>query len=345
MSKSKGNIVNPWEAIERWGADTLRFWMYSVNQPGDSKSFDEKTVTEVANKVFNPFVNALAFYESYADADVAKEVKESTHVVDRWIRARFAQTAARMTAALDAYDLFTATRELREFIGDLSQWYVRRSRDRMRGGEDAQLALSTLRSILSDTAKLMAPFAPFTAEYVYRAVRVEGEPESVHLTSWPLATEVDEVLIEEMARVRALASQALQLRQKANTVVRQPLAKLSIPGKLSSELVEILAEEVNVKEVLAEQEEVSLDLDLTPELIREGDVRAFMRALADARKTMNLSPKDSVSVQVSENARTILEGTSISGTTSLTFDAPSDVPYAADLSTGKILFAVSLDAA
>ncbi|MDB5237124.1 MAG: isoleucyl-tRNA synthetase, isoleucyl-tRNA synthetase [Parcubacteria group bacterium] len=346
MSKSKGNIVNPWEAIERWGADTLRFWMYSVNQPGDSKSFDEKTVTEVANKVFNPFVNALVFYESYVDEkSTAGALNESTHVIDRWIRARFAQVASRMTLALDAYDLLTATRELREFVGDLSQWYVRRSRDRMRGGEDAQLALATLRSVLSDTAKLMAPFAPFTAEHAYRAVRRTDEPESVHLCDWPTPAASDEVLIEEMARVRALASQALQLRQKANIVVRQPLAKLSIPGKLSSELIAILAEEVNVKEVLTEQEDMTLDTVLTEALIKEGDVRAFMRALADARKTMELSPKDSVSVQVAEEARAILEGAQIAGMSSLSFAQLSDTPYTADLSTGKIAFTVSLDAA
>lgn len=350
MSKSKGNIVNPWDAIEKFGADALRFWMYSVNQPGDSKNFDEKTVTEVSNKVFNPFVNALAFYTSYVDEAGAPDAKEeSTHVVDRWIRARFAVAAERMTAALDAYDLFTATRELREFVGDLSQWYVRRSRDRMRGGEDAQLALGTLRSILSGTAKLMAPFAPFTAEYVYREVRLASEPESVHLTDWPkVSGEADLELIGEMERVRGLASQALQLRQKAGVVVRQPLARLSMPGGLSSELIEILAEEVNVKEVLTEQEEVALDTELTPELIREGDVRAFMRALADARKAMELSPKDSVSVLAAEEARAILDGAVIAGTSSLSFtpaDSLAGASYAADLSTGKVAFAVTLDAA
>lgn len=343
MSKSKGNVINPWDAIEKFGADTLRFWMYSVNQPGDSKNFDEKTVTEVANKVFNPFVNALAFYTSYVDEAGTISANESTHVVDRWIRARFAQAADRMTTALDAYDLFTATRELREFIGDLSQWYVRRSRDRMRGGADAQLALGTLRTILADTAKLMAPFAPFTAEHVYRAVRTESDPESVHLADWPTADTVDEALVDEMARVRTLASQALQLRQKANIVVRQPLAKLSVPGMLTSELIAILAEEVNVKEVLTEQEAVSLDTELTSELVREGDVRAFMRALADARKDMDLSPKDSVSVQVAEAGRAVLEGMPIAGASAVTF-AETDGPYSAELSLGKVAFSVTRDA-
>jgi isoleucyl-tRNA synthetase len=347
MSKSKGNIVNPWDAIEKFGADALRYWMYSVNQPGDSKNFDEKTVTEISNKVFNPFVNALAFYESYVSDDTMHVVDESTHVVDRWIRSRFAQTAERMTTALDAYDLFTATRELREFIGDLSQWYVRRSRDRMRGGADAALALATLRTTLADTAKLMAPFAPFTAEHVYRAVRRESDPESVHLTEWPTPRVEDEKLIEDMIRVRQLASQALQVRQKAGVVVRQPLARLSVPGSLTSELIELLAEEVIVKEVLTEQEEVALDTALTPELIREGDVRAFMRALADARKTMDLSPKDIVSVQVSDNATPVLEGASLPGTKALAFltaSALADAPYAAELSIGKVSFTVTCDA-
>jgi isoleucyl-tRNA synthetase len=352
MSKSKGNVINPWDAIEKFGADTLRFWMYSVNQPGDSKNFDEKTVAEVANKVFNPFVNALAFYESYVDENgAAGEVKESRHVVDRWILARFALAASRMTEALDAYDLFTATRELREFVGDLSQWYVRRSRDRMRSGEESALALATLRVILADTAKLMAPFAPFTAEHVYRAVRRDDESESVHLTDWPNGADLskeDTTLIDDMIRLRSLASQALQLRQKGGIVVRQPLAKLSVPGSLSSELIEILAEEVNVKEVLTEQEEVSLDTVLTPELIREGDVRAFMRALADARKDMNLSPKDVVNVQVAEEAKDILENLQLSGLKALAFvtaPALTDAPYTAELSIGKVPFTVSLNAA
>src|SRR6266481_2683327 len=164
------------------------------------------------------------------------------------------------------------------------------------------------------------------------------------ISDWPAGNEVDEELIEEMARVRALASRALQLRQKAGIVLRQPLASLSVPGMLSSELITVLAEEVQVKEVLTGQEEISLDFTLTPELIREGDVRAFMRALAEARKTMNLSPKDSVSVQVSEIARAVLEGTSVSGTSALTFAALADAPYAADLSLGKIAFVVSRDA-
>ncbi len=304
MSKSKGNVVEPMAAMDRFGADVLRFWMYSINQPGDSKNFDEKTVNEVANKVFNPFLNSLTFYESYGGNDVRSD-KQSEHVMDRWIRARFATTLSLVTEAIDRYDLFSATREIREFIGDFSQWYIRRSRDRMRSGEEAEPALATLRVILRDTAKMIAPFAPFAAEYVYLKVRSSDESESVHLSSWPLEGETDSLwqklsggshthddkLLTDMVHVRSLASEALMMRQKAGIKVRQPLAKLAAPGEISAELAELLKEEVNVKEVIGGATEMSLDTKLTPELVREGDVREFMRALADARKEKGLLAK------------------------------------------------------
>jgi isoleucyl-tRNA synthetase len=349
MSKSKGNVVEPMAAIERFGADTLRFWMYSVNQPGDSKNFDEKTVTEVANKVFNPFVNTLAFYETHRDSIlINQDAISMTHVMDRWIRARFARAAQIVTESTDRYDLFTATRELREFIGDLSQWYVRRSRDRMRSAKDSAEALATLRVILRDTSMLLAPFAPFTAEHVYQKVRLQDDPESVHLCAWPEAGAADMVLIEDMVRVRAIASEALMLRQKVGIKVRQPLAKLFIPtspsaegstvAELSSELLELIKEEVNVREIEYGGPEMRLDTELTPELVREGDVREFMRALADARKAEGFAAKDAVSVIVSEAAHEVLEGAVIQGIASLTF---GDVPpgsYSATLSFGTISF-------
>jgi isoleucyl-tRNA synthetase len=344
MSKSKGNVVEPMAAIERFGADTLRFWMYSVNQPGDSKNFDEKTVTEVANKVFNPLVNTLAFYESYASEGSGGSTAQGDHVMDRWIRARFARAAQVVTESTDRYDLFTATREIREFIGDLSQWYVRRSRDRMRSVndsvEDSAEALATLRIILRDTSKLLAPFSPFTAEHVYQKVRSSDEPESVHLSAWPETNEADMILIEAMTRVRAVASEALMLRQKIGIKVRQPLARLFIPAQetpLPLELLELIKEEVNVKEVVQDGSEMKLDTELTPELVREGDVREFMRALADARKDKGFSPKDTVSVIASENTRATLGDVSIAGVASLLFgDAPMD--YSAKLSFGEMNF-------
>ncbi|MDR3548093.1 MAG: class I tRNA ligase family protein [Candidatus Pacebacteria bacterium] len=354
MSKSKGNVVEPMAAMDKYGADTLRFWMYSVNQPGDSKNFDEKTVNEVANKVFNPFINSLTFYESYGNAGAGSEAK-SVHVMDRWIRARFARAVSVVTEAVDRYDLFSATREIREFIGDLSQWYVRRSRDRMRSGDDAAQALATLRTVLRDTAKLLAPFAPFSAEYVYLKVRTEDEPESVHLSSWPEVHEdsfwqklvggshKDEELLENMTRVRSLASEALMMRQKAGVKVRQPLGKLSIPGELPEEFAELLKEEVNVKEVMVEAAEMSLDTNLTPELVREGDVREFMRALADARKEKNLSPRDVVTLTVDEAAHELLGSVSMPGVSKVMAGSIVD-GFTVELSSSTARFTFTTDA-
>ncbi len=330
MSKSKGNVINPWEAMDEWGADTLRFWMYSVNQPGDSKNFDVKTVKESA-RALSWLENSAKFLELFADEETGKSPDSSAaspatgmQAIDRWMLARVEETVAQVTGHMDAYRPYEATRSLAGLFEDLSQWYVRRIRDRARDGDTA--ALSTLRETLRACVLMLAPFSPFLAEDLFQMLRTDADPESVHLAAWPEAMESREeekaaanrALIEDMARVRALASEALMLRQKAGVKVRQPLASVSVPGEISPELAAILAEEVNVKEVQAGADAVELDTELTPALVADGDERTFQRAVAEARKDEGFSPKDEVKVERRD-----------------------DGAHAAELSTGTVRFSLA----
>lgn len=347
MSKSKGNVIIPADAIARYGVDTLRFWMYYVNQPGDSKNFDEKTVKEAA-RVISWLDNSTKFYQLFANGSGSKG-KET--VLDRWMRVRTTDTVREVTSALDAYDLYRASRTVAGLVEDLSQWYVRRVRDRVRDGDAS--ALATLRQTLETCALLVAPLTPFIAEEVYRSVRTARMPESVHLATWPqekngllarMGMRIERQLVSNMARVRTLASEALMLRQKAGVKVRQPLASLSIPGALSKELQALLAEELNVKVVITGASELALDTTLTPELVKEGDVREFARAVADARKQIGCSPSDRVVVRVTAAGESILAGAQIPGVARISFDAPMDVPYRVEFSTGSAAFALLRDA-
>lgn len=346
MSKSKGNVVNPWDAIEQYGVDTLRFWMYSVNQPGDSKNFDDKTVKEAA-RVISWLDNSAKFYALFKDGSL----KAEKTAMDEWMDARVAATVREVTEAMDQYRVYEATRSVAHLIEDLSQWYVRRIRDRAREGDQA--ALATLRNALRSVALLMAPFAPFISEEVFQLVRTDSDAQSVHLSNWPQTKQgmlwtlqggksKEDRCISEMKRVRALASEALMLRQKANSKVRQPLARLSIPGSVSEGLAQILKEEVNVKHVEMNAAELELDTTLTPELVREGDVRAFMRAVAEARKEEGYEPKDVVQVTVSKEAENTLRGETFPGVREVSFGEGG--AYSAELSFGKVAFSLSSDA-
>ncbi|MDB5194214.1 MAG: isoleucyl-tRNA synthetase, isoleucyl-tRNA synthetase [Parcubacteria group bacterium] len=307
MSKSIGNILDPWELMNKYGVDTLRLWMYSVNQPGESKNFDERSVDEIQKRVFNLLDNVYSFYDLYRDFDCEKQQSEleNVHPLDAWIRIRQTELIDEMTKNLDAYKLLEPVRAYREFVDDLSTWYLRRSRDRIKNGDTN--AKQTLYFILKRLAKLLAPFAPFAAEDLYQKLRTADEPTSIHLADWPAAEGVSEAdrtrVLERMKETRRLASLGLEARSKANMKIRQPLAELRIKSELPEAYLDILKEELNVKSVVVDSnlsEDVLLDTVLTSELLEEGNVRDLVRAIQDMRKEKGLKPGDLMTYAVPE---------------------------------------------
>ena len=312
MSKSLGNIVDPWSQIEKYGVDTLRLWMYSVNQPGDSKNYDEKTVAELHNKFFNTFYNVLAFYELYRDTTLETDAfsYNSSHVLDQWIIARQNELIGQMTQYLDNYKLFEPVRLMRDFIDDLSTWYLRRTRERLKDG-DAD-AKRTLYRVLKNFTLLMAPLAPFAAEDIWQKIKTNTDVESVHLALWPTlvltenSTEdfVTLSIIKQMDSVRQIVRAGLEARQKVGIKVRQPLQSITVSAymlgekdiELGEEYFEIIKDELNIKEIIAshDTETVQLDTTITPELKREGQYRELVRAIQDLRKTTGLMPEDRI---------------------------------------------------
>ncbi|MBI2100962.1 MAG: class I tRNA ligase family protein [Candidatus Vogelbacteria bacterium] len=357
MSKSVGNVVDPWLMIERFGADALRFWLYSVNQPGDAKNFDEAGVNEIIKKVINPLLNIVSFYELYPVRNEASNGvygrREKTvmppaagRALDEWISALLDRLIGEVTEKLEHYRVTEAARALRDFITDLSQWYVRRSRDRFRGGDSAEQAQATavLGLALRQLAKLLAPFMPFLAEEIYQKLRQSADPDSVHLTDWPDTKNLklkakSSKLLRDMLEVRRVASLGLEARARAGIKVRQPLLELAVRGgnDFNQALIDLIKDEVNVKAVVWREDlpaSVVLDTSLTPELKRVGDLRELVRRIQALRKQNGFRPGEPATLRVAAGhpARSLIEqeAESLKKSASLNrieFDHSADVPF------------------
>ena len=310
MSKSLQNYPDPMELANRVGVDALRYYLLSSPVVhGEDLSVSEKEILELQRKNIGRLHNVLAMYVTYADG--TKASSDSTNVLDRWILARLNLTIRDITTGYISYELDKATRPIEGLIDDLSVWYLRRSRERLKGVDatDKIATLATLRYVLKNLALVMAPVMPFYAEYLFLRVREEGEAESVHLMPWPKGGEVDAVVLGEMSMVREFVTLALEARTKANIKVRQPLQALSMNVEMEVMYTDIIASEINVKEVLydtAMEERMRLDTTITPALKQEGNVRELMRAIQDARKTAGLEPNDRIVLWVSAATKELI---------------------------------------
>ena len=300
MSKSKGNVQDPWDMADKYGMDAVRWYFFSINHPWDPKLFSEKDLQQVLRKFMLTLWNSLVFYEIYnpkRDLGVSKS-RLSKNVLDQWIVSRLNTITADMTKKMDEYDITGAARTLESFvIDDISLWYIRRSRSRFqnpKNKKELKEAAGTLGYVLSQTSLLSAPFIPFLSEVVFEKTRGK---ESVHLQDWPKVLKQNKNLEQEMEKVRSIASKGLALRAKAGFKVRQPLAKLTIKEKLQKELLGLLQDELNVKEVVVSPKlrgNVQLDTKLTPQLKEEGLVRELLRYIQDMRKNAGYKPRHRV---------------------------------------------------
>jgi isoleucyl-tRNA synthetase len=302
MSKSKNNYTDPLNDMDVYGADAARLYLLgSVVMQAEDSAFKQEELREAHNRYINMLWNTYQFYTMQDTSNVDVELyAASTHVLDRWVLIRLEGTVAAITELMDAYDTVRTARLLRDFVSDLSTWYVRRSRDRLKGDDahDKACALSTLRHVLEVFARLTAPITPFIAESVYNGVG--GTEESVHLADWPESgvweDEKHKEVLQRMMETQRVVSEALDLRTRAGIKVRQPLVCLTVPN--TSEIyADLVADEVNVKDVVG-GDALALDTNLTEDLLLEGDVRELVRAVQGMRKEMGLSPEDGVVLTV-----------------------------------------------
>jgi isoleucyl-tRNA synthetase len=315
MSKSKNNFPDPNLLFDKYGVDALRIYlMSSPLMKGEDANFSEKLVQEIASKFVGRLFNVVSFYDLYRHTELESDnFPESKNVLDQWILSRLNQVIEEMTKWMDAYEMALAIAPLDKFIDDLSTWYLRRSRDRIKDGDKD--AKQTMYFVLKNLVKIMAPFAPFCAENEWLKLRKDTDPESVHLSEWPKAGHINEEVLSGMMFVRAFASNALMQRTQAGIRVRQVLQSFTIKHNgpeipFWKDLTEILKEEINVREIILDstpkQEDgpgMFLDLNITPELKQEGEFRELVRGIQDIRKVMGLVPSDIVSLSLDTDKR------------------------------------------
>jgi isoleucyl-tRNA synthetase len=250
MSKSRGNIVDPWDIFDRFGADALRWYFFSAGQPWVQRRVFEEGIRESTRQTLLTLWNVFSFFATYADLDgwrPSGDEAAPAHVLDRWILGELDDTVARVTEALDGFDALGGATRLATFIDDLSNWYVRRSRPRFWKSSDPA-AHATLHRCIVTASQLLAPFCPFVADEIYSTLTGEI---SVHLSDWPTASgDRDPALAERVDAARRLVALGRAARTDAKVKVRQPLrrALLLHPGVTLDDAVRAeIATELNVK--------------------------------------------------------------------------------------------------
>jgi isoleucyl-tRNA synthetase len=305
MSKSKGNVVNPWEVIEKYGVEAIRWYFFTFNQPFHPKSFSEKSIEEAKKKFILPLLNCYLFFETYGKKyKISFSFPKSKNVLDRWVISKFNSLVKKVIDLLENYEITLAAREIENFvINSLSLWYIRRSRRRFqmpKSEKELKVATRVLGSLLLNLSLILAPFLPFLSEYLFQ--KISRKKTSVHFQNYPSFNKrlIDKKLEEKMEKLREIASECLSQRISAKIKIRQPLPRVYIKEKElkeEKELMELLKEEVNVYEVVFDdkmKERVRLDTQISRELKEEGVLREIIRQIQQTRKEERMTPKDKI---------------------------------------------------
>ena len=265
MHKSKGNAVEPFTIMHKYGADTVRWYLPYVSPTWTPIKFDEEGLKEVHSKFFNPLKNTYSFFEMYANTDNINikecnvDIKDREEI-DKWLLSKYNKLVKVVTDAFDKFDLNIVVKEITNFVSeDLSNWYIRRNRNRFWSSEldnSKKSVYITTYEVLTGLCKLCAPVIPFTTEEIYKDLTGE---ESVHLADYPVCNEslIDEKLEEKMDLVRNLISLGRNVREENKVKVRQPISEVVLDGKnkdILKDLVDLIKEELNVKEVVFEND-------------------------------------------------------------------------------------------
>ncbi len=329
MSKSLGNVVDPKEVIEKYGADLPRFYLFYLNNLWDNKQFSFEGLLELKREFFDLLANVYNFYQTYNPSFKKdflrknKKFKPFKNVLDLWFQAKLKEVYEVYYQEMNKFNLHKTSRILVELLGEFSRWWLRRSRERFQNPKNKEELISAtlnFEDFFYQFLKMLAPLAPFTAEYFYQEIKDDLSlrfpvRESIHLENFgkPLKLTLKEkLLLEEMRKIRDLAHQVHQQRKERGIKVRQPLSLLILKTKFSpglnrqsselrEELLEVLKDEVNVLEIKTDPripQEFILNFEITEELKEIGIRNDFIRYIQDLRKEAGLIPKQIVGLKI-----------------------------------------------
>ncbi len=320
LSKRLKNYPPVEEVFEDEGADSLRLFLLSstqATQTADYMRFDRDALKDLNRNVLGTLMNSYRFFKMYADIDNWKPANpnqrpHSNNVLDQWIMARLNETIEQSTKSADNYKIAHAIQPVFSLIDDMSNWYIRRSRRRFWKSEDdsdKKQAYETLWYVLIRVCQLLAPWAPFLSDHLWREL-TKGTvlPKSVHLSDWPESEKVDQAVLEQMQVTRQIINDALSQRGEARIKIRQPLATLVIHGvnEDDHDYLDIIKDEVNVHQIQF-GDKIELDTNITPTLKREGIMREIVRHVQNARKKAGLNVDDRIELSLATDDQDVAQ--------------------------------------